>query len=452
MNNSDARKLVVRRADVWPKGRPLPASIASLLPANAPGRIAVIANEDDERLRGDIDRLLTEGCRVPRSRLESCRDALYNEARKRVLGAHGGRWRRDEIEAIVHEREGYLASSPELENYIHPTNWEDLRTAMRERHAAVIIGKSGTGKTLASKQRYQELRDEVPGLSRVPIAHGPNQLQSDTTPSPLIFDLEDPWGRFDFDPNSRPWNDQLAHFLASAREDRMIIVTSRFDVAQASSALASVNPWIVALESEHYGPRQRSALYRTRIPSLPRDLQPLAQGAERQVLEQLETPLEIQKFFDALRTLDREGLKNPPGFINDAIGQAHEQAIERTVSNQIEARSDIAAATVVWAMLKANDKVTRTLLRDIEDDLSDRNALGERGLSPLVDFFVAARNLRQSDSGLISYYHPRVEKGIEGALEQQRPLVRRTLRHLLDVLTSPHGPGTENGEPEPPFA
>ena len=38
-----------------------------------------------------------------------------------------------------------------------------------------------------------------------------------------------------------------------------------------------------------------------------------------EVLSKLGTPLEIQKFFDALRTIDRERLANPSGFVFEAI-------------------------------------------------------------------------------------------------------------------------------------
>ena len=52
-------------------------------------------------------------------------------------------------------------------------NWAELRAAMGERHAALIIGQSGTGKTMATRKLYDELRKEVPGLTRVPITLDP---------------------------------------------------------------------------------------------------------------------------------------------------------------------------------------------------------------------------------------------------------------------------------------
>ncbi len=443
--NGPARKLTQRRAGTWPKSTAMPSVIAKSIEHDISGRVAVIANQDDERLRGDINRLLSEGCRVPNARLDACRIKLREDARARIAGAGGGRWRREELEEVIRVNEGYLASAPELEHYVQPNNWGDLRAAMDKSSAAIIIGQSGTGKTLATKMLYDELRKEIPGLTRVRIRLGPSQLRDDTTPSPVLYDIEDPWGRFDFDPNSRPWNDQLGGFLAAARPERMIVATSRFDVAQASGALGTVKHWVVGLEAENYGKAEREKLYRSRIDSLPRDLQPLARASERQVLDKLATPLEIQKFFDAIRTQDRDGLKNPPAFVAMAIDRAHQDSIEQTVIEQIEKRDDVRAAAVVWALLTASDKVTRSVLREIEDGLADIDVAMEKGLSPLIDFFVAARNLRQTDDGLITYYHPRVEAGITRTLKAHQLTVRKVLRRLINFLVSDAGPGAEWG-------
>lgn len=445
--NGPAKKLGRRHAGSWPRPDTMPEVISKAFTHSLAGRVAVVANQDDERLAGDIDRLLLEGCRIPKARLEDCRRKLREDARARIARAGGGQWLRSELEEVIRAHDGYLASTPELEHYVHPTNWAELRSAMAERSAAIIIGTSGTGKTLATKMLYEELRKDVTGLSRRPVLLGPTELQNDATPRPVLFDIEDPWGRFDFDPASRPWNDQLSDVLASARPDAMVIATSRHDVALASGALGSVKQWVVKLEAENYGPKERRTLYRTRIDSLPRDLQALARGAERTVLDELATPLEIQKFFDAMRVQDRKGLGNPPGFVQDAISSAHQNSIESTIIGQIEQRKDVAVAAVVYGLLSASGKVTRSVLREIEDALADRGVDLGRGVSPLVDFFVAARNLRQGEGGIVTYYHPRVEAGVTRTLEkpEHRQVVRRTLRQLIELLVSDDGPGAEWG-------
>jgi len=438
--NGGTKELRVRQPGNWPRAVDMPLTIKSALPSGSAGRVAIIGNEDEERLSTDIKTLLIESFRVPNAKLEECHQVLRQEARVRIGGAGGGCWTRVQLERVIRRHDGYVASSPELEHFVHPTNWGELRSAMSKRHAALIIGQSGTGKTMATRKLYDELRQEVPGLSRVPITLGPEQLRDDPTEPPVLYDIEDPWGRYDFDPKSRPWNDQLAQFFAHARPDRMIVATTRLDVAQSAGALETVKPWLVGLEAEHYGGIERRRLYRTRIDALPRKLQPVAKESEGSVLAELATPLEIQKFFDALPTLDDNERRNPVSLVAEAIRRAHQNSIERTVVDQIEARGDVRAAAVLWWLLKTNDKLSLQLLRQIEEALADQETQFERGVSPLVSFFVAARNLRQAES-TVTYYHPRVEAGIEQALDRGRLIARRTLRLLIDVLVSPDGPG-----------
>ncbi|WP_429227312.1 hypothetical protein [Inquilinus ginsengisoli] len=440
--NGDARKLVRRRVGAWPQPGVMPSAIRKGIDHDISGRVAVIANQDDERLRLDIDRLLIEGCHIPKAQLEDCRNRLRQDARGRIAGAAGGHWSRDQLEDVIRRHEGYLANSPELEHYVHPTNWGDLRAVMARESAGIIIGQSGTGKTLATKKLYDELRKEIPGLTRVPIRSGPSQLRDDVTLGPVLFDIEDPWGKIAFDRENNPWRFRVAEALSGARPERMVIATSRLDVAKASDEYSKVQRWTVALEAENYQARERRRLYESRIESLPSELQPLARGSRNKVLDELATPLEIQKFFDALRTQDRAGLINPPVYVAEAIKRAHQNSIEQTVIEQIESRGDVRAAAVIWALLTANGTIEPAMLAEIDDRLADIDAAMGEGASPLVNFFVAARNLRQSDEGALAYYHPRVEAGIERTLKDHRQLVRQTLRRLVDLLVSGSLPDT----------
>jgi hypothetical protein len=443
--NGQTRGLEVKRPGSWPKSSGMPASMVKELPVGAAGRVAVIGNLGEEHLIHEIKRLLIERFGIPNSRWIECLRVLRDEARLRVRRAGEGRWRLEDLAQVIRSHDGYLASSPQLENYVQPRNWQDLRDAMGSpKYAAIIIGQSGTGKTLATSKLYEELHRENPGLTRVAIRHGPQQLRDDLTSPPVLYDIEDPWGRYDFDPASRPWNDELAQWLGRARADRMIIATSRRDVAMSSGALKSVEPWVVPLEAEHYGKPERQRLYRTRIDTLPRDVRLLATGAEPQVLDSLATPLEIEKFFDALRTMGRPQKYGEHAFIDDAIAKAHEQSIELTVVQQIEEREDVRAAAVIWGFLKASDHLSLRILRSLELDLAESLPAFEKGVMPLVDCFVAARNLR-SGAGDVSYYHPRVEAGVEAALKRHSIPVTLALRTLLDVLTDPDGPGEDWG-------
>lgn len=442
--NGRTRDLKVRRAGTILKPASLSPALAKVLPTGAAGRVAIIGGMDDEKLISEIKRLLTERLGVPYAEWIACLRELREAARVRIRGGAGGEWRRADVEAVIARHEGYLAADALMDTYIHPTNWSELKARMMERHAALIIGQSGTGKTEATKKLYEELRAEIPGLKRVPIRLGPGQLRDDTTPGPVLYDIEDPWGRVDFDPDKHPWNDQLAGFFSRATGQRMIIATTRRDVIQTAGALKAMTGWLFNLEAEHYGPAERSRLYRTRIEQLPHDLQALATRNEHRVLSELATPLEIQKFFDALRELDRSDPNARHRLVPDAIRQAHEDAIERTVASQISKRDDVRAAAVLWGLMKAADRVSLRHLSTIEAAMADREPVYERGVQSLVDAFVAARNLRLGD-GVTSYYHPRVEAGVELALTDARLVARSAMRALVSTLVSADSPDAEWG-------
>jgi hypothetical protein len=373
--------------------------------------------------------------RVPNAQWKQCLQDLREDARIRIRGVHEGRWLREDIESLIRKHGGYLASTPELELYVKPTNWGQIRRALALNHAALIIGPSGTGKTWATRMLYEELHREIQELAHVSIRLGPYELEDDTTASPVLYDIEDPWGRYDFDPKSRPWNDQLDRFFAHATADRMIVATTRRDVAEAARVMEMMNPWLVPLEAELYGAKERERIYELRIAAIPWDLQDTVLQAKAGVLKELVTPLEIQKFFDAVPTIDRLRFSNRKALIEEAIRLAHQNSIERTVIEQIEQRNDVRAAAVIWALLKISDKFSIARLQEIEDRLADKSSEWDRGVTPLVRFFVAARNLRQNDD-IVTYYHPRVESGIVQALENERVIAGKALRALIEIWVS----------------
>jgi hypothetical protein len=432
--NGETKGLRTHVAGVWPTKAKLAATTAKLLPADALGRIAVLSNHEPDWVVLRIRYLLTDALRVPRALWEACLTALRTGARSRVRRQGTNRWIRAELQAVVEAHEGYLASSPELDDYVKPTNWEELLAQIQDRHAVLILGQSGTGKTLATDVLFHELSERIPGLKRVRIT-STEALRQDQTPEPVLFDIEDPWGRYTAEEKGRDWTDQLSLFMAGARHNRIIVATSRLDVGQAAKALDSVKRWRFDLQAEHYGKRERHLLYANRVARLPLTaLQQLAARNETRVLDQLTTPLEIQKYFDALRTIDPAELeKNTYGALSTAIAQAHEDSIESTVGLQIDARKEIKPAAVLWAMLVARPSLSLADVRAIEERLYDLDDSFERGITPLVNFFVAARNLRQKND-TVSYYHPRVEAGIIKALTAEPLPVRRTLSRLVDIL------------------
>jgi hypothetical protein len=421
----------------------MPASLKRELHPGSEGRVAVLANEEGDRIEQRIKDLLMDAFRVPHSKWKSCLNTLRQEARSKMTGRSARTWELAELETTVRAFDGYFATSPELDKYVRPTNWQILCDKLESEHAVVIAGRSGTGKTMAAAALWSHIRSKIPGIERIPIQSGPGQLRTLERSGPVLFDIEDPWGRYRFDPDSEEWNDKLPTFLHAARPDRLFVVTTRDDVLADADAVRKTLPWRVPLEAEHYRYTERRRLYDNRIASLRRDLQALAIDERGRVLKELETPLEIQKFFDALAIVTDAEAKRGPEKISYAIAQSHRDSIEDTVANQVKARGAFHWAAIIWGLLKANPKLSRELMPEIQDRLSDYEPKYESGFEELVNFLVAGRSLRQVDSA-ISYYHPRVEAALERIVLADRIPSRKTLGYLCDVLISFDGTGTSD--------
>ena len=441
LNGPAARVGIADPTSGWPKS--LPPAFAALPAGDLVGRVAVLATMDAEKLTYKVREALTEAFRVPHGKWEACREALRAEVRARMAGAKQGVWTRDEVETIVRSHEGYFASSPELETFVEPTNWEEMTATLKQRGAVVIVGASGTGKTLAGRKLVDDLRGDVPGLEHVVVTGGPRELHGDKTVPPVVYEIEDPWGRLAFDPTRREWNQQLQTFLETRlKGDVYVVATSRLDVATSTGgALGRMEDWVVRLEPEHYGEAERRRIYASMTEGLPRGLQRTAERASTEVLSKLVTPLEIRKFFDAL-ALEEPG-KPERELVREAVGKAQEEAIERNVAEQIVERQEVRAAAVVWGLLRVADVVPMGIIARIEEEMYARHADMARGVMSLVRFLIAGHSLRQrSDGDGVSYYHPRVEAGMERALlgDEQRLVAKQTVRRLAELLASEDAP------------
>ena len=121
--NGGTRGLLVRRAGSWPKAADMPATIKSALPVGSAARVAIIGNEDKERITTDIKTLLTESFRVPNAKLDECRQALREAARVRIGGAGGGCWTRAQLEQVTRQYRGCEQRC--RSDQFRDTSWDD---------------------------------------------------------------------------------------------------------------------------------------------------------------------------------------------------------------------------------------------------------------------------------------------------------------------------------------
>src|SRR6185437_5488538 len=201
----------------------------------------------------------------------------------RMRGAAQGVWTRRDVERLITAAGGYVGESADLEGFVPPNNWDEFKAAIETKHAVVIKGASGTGKTRIAKALVAHLRDQIPGIKHVIVQGGPEKIVDDAASHPVVYEIEDPWGRFRLEPTSVPWNGAIAEILQSAGPGRKFVITSRSDVLH-ESKLRLKDKWVVTLEDENYGPDERVRLFENRLPSLPPTLQPIVLNSRNEAI------------------------------------------------------------------------------------------------------------------------------------------------------------------------
>jgi hypothetical protein len=437
-----ARNLQVRDLCEWPPADKMPKTLADALgPTDAAGRIAVLAPLPQELVGWRTHQVLTERFHVPLPKVAECREALRQQAWRRLLGDLGGLWTRQQIESLLREFGGYAGDAAILEGFVPPTNWTQLKAALATRHAVIITGPSGTGKTHTARALIAHVQKELPGVDVVHITGGPEKIHLYS--SPVVFEIEDPWGRFRSEPSSVPWNDRISDLLRTARPDRLFIITSRSDVLRESGPKSLSANWFVQLEPEHYRRTERYRLFENRRPALPPDGQRAAIHYQDEALDELTTPLEMQRYFDALSE-GPQPEENEAEFAHRCLAEAQQGSIEMAILNNLQRRGDWAWALFVWGLMKAHPRLSYKALQAVQAGLARNDVEFEDGLYPFVNFLIGGHQLRQVATE-ITYYHPRVEVGLGQALREKPQLGSRILRQLIEVLIAQDTPNSDWG-------
>lgn len=424
------RDLRVKDIGDWPS-QEIPKTLARQLPVDARGRLAVLATLDSEKIDARTDRLLTERFRVPSQNVNACRERLRQQALERMRGVGNRVWTREQIAEILSSSGGQVSDADAFDGFVPPTNWADFKEALANRHAIIITGPSGTGKTRAAKALIADLRENIRGLNVVYVAGGPEKIQGNQHQTPVVFEIEDPWGRFRLEPDSIPWNDAINELLRTAGPNRKFVITSRSDVLRESGPKSLKGKWFVTLEEDNYGTKERGRLFENRLPNLPMELQRIVLRCRQEAINRLTTPLEVQRYFDVLADGpdDRETSRQ---YIERSLKEAQEGSIESSILNNVRKREEWRLAAVVWGLFKARSRLSFNVLPGIQSDLTKRDAAFEDELQPYFDFLVAGHHLRQTES-VLTYQHPRVELGLESALNEKPGLSSRVLGYLVEV-------------------
>jgi len=439
------RALAVTAIGVWPDDGALPTLLEA---ADGPAtegvssRVAILGGCTYDYLSWKIQSHLTSDCHVPLSRWSDCLTWLHHDAIARMRPGAGHTWRRSDIEEIISQFGGYLSTSREESEYVRPQNWSSMVERLERDHAIIIKGESGTGKTSTARALLAYLRNCKAGIE-VKNVFTPNDVREHTR-RPVAFYLDDPWGKSRFEPHSAPWKSELTSILQGAGQDCYFIITTRSDIYQSAALGDKHKRWIASLESNHYEPRDRYAMYRHRMKTVPEELRTLVADMRGSVLKQLKSPYEIDQFFGNLIGIELPNdRKDWPRCVEHAATTAHLDSIQDNIREQVLQRSAVAAATVLWSVLAVSNHVRRDFLRRVHSRISqlDPNLSGIK-LDELVSFFAAGTSLKMSEDS-VSYGHPQVEAALETLVAADpvpAQLVLRTLsRGMYDLFTQGEG-------------
>jgi len=430
----------------FPNTRELPLitrrGIDAATQASISSRLAICCGLTKEVLENRIRSLLEIHCHVPAANHSDCVLELKEATRQRMLGSRAGRFSKDELLKLLTIHGGSVLPTRRMDHYVRPQSYKRIEQFLEERHAVIIAGPSGTGKTLTAEILELAYRRSSPPYQIIGSEKGPGPIRSRLSePHPVLFHLRDPWGSNRVTPEAEPWASELPKLLTLANASHKFLVTSRSDVLQSAGVELEkkLAPYTVQIEIEDYGYDRLAEIYDRIRSDLSGHAAELAQRHRRAALKALTRPYELDRFLVALTEQDPE----KPEKIQLIIKASQIEAISSVVADQVGGRGKdgVAAAAILWAMLQARETLTSEMLLSISRLLRTVDATMRPDLEGMVDFLVAGRNLRR-EGEIITFYHPRVEDGLRMAIEGRR----NETEYVLSCLVNGLALADENGQ------
>ncbi|WP_201023137.1 hypothetical protein [Pseudomonas syringae] len=343
LDDPNTRSLLVTNADTKGVGRNLlvegfeevsdktsfPPSRHATLKASPVGRVAIWGKLTEKQLASDIRELMSDLLHVPKVEQQNLIAKLRLEAKRRTRGSTPGLWTSDDLLATVRTHGGFLASSASLEHFVAPANFDEMLRILNDKNAVVIMGLSGTGKTQAALKLCDIARRRDGALEVVTIGadDSPTSVRKVINNGSTLFYVDDPWGQFSLRGGSEAWTEQLPRLLAKATPDHQFVITSRSDMMQSAKVGVSFNIWSVELDAGQYRDGQLRDIHDNRMDQLPAALQNTAYAFRNQVLDKLETPLEIELYFAHMQTGPDAG-EEDHNFFRRLLELAQRDAVE----------------------------------------------------------------------------------------------------------------------------
>jgi hypothetical protein len=429
-----ARDLLVEGFEEVADKEHFPKSLKTILKKKPEGRVGIWAGLTEKQLASTLRETMSDLLHVPRVHQQALLDRLRSEAKRRTRGSKPGIWTREDLLATIREHGGFLASSPNLESFVPPANFDKMVEKLNEEGAVVLRGPSGTGKTQAALKLCELARERDGTLEVVTVGadDSPSSTRKVVNAGPTLFYVDDPWGQYSLRGGHESWTEQLPRLLGKASADHQFVITSRSDMMQSAKVGDALNLWSIELDAKQYGDGRLGRIYDGRMDQLPPDLQSMAYGFRREALERFETPLEVDLFFTNMQVGPLEGEKDHD-FFQRLLKLAQRGAVRDVVEKTLEAIDKQGFGAVIWAILAARSQFDRGQLTAVQRVLRRTNRdLGE-GLERVVDRLVAARHLRQP-SRVVSFAHPSVRQAFEFVLLADWPRTEGAIGDLIAAL------------------
>lgn len=410
--------------------RKIPKSIQALSELDLNGRLGIIARLDREKLDSRVEAFLKVIFKVPTKECEGCYKAL-GERVFALMRQGGGLLTRSVIIDVIQRHGGYLGGFSDNDIFVPPSNLQAFHDILNDRHAIIIRGPSGTGKTRLSLH----LIDEIVKATTGPCTHikvdKPGAIRAACGEDPVVFEIEDPWGRYGPSDRAAEWATDMQTFCRSADDSRKFVVTTRSDLFQMAD-VKNLDDYILDLTGENYTSRARAKIYDARLERLPLLLKPIAHAYRGDCLKELVTPLEIEKLFDLLRG-SRLKDERDYAFIRRALEAAKTEAIEDRIVKTIAAEKRQDEAALTWGLLEAFPRLDRSVVDQVVPDSSGISESILDGLDGFLASLISKHTLRAKD-GRLTYRHNRDEKGLRNSFEQNRRSASRILNKLVASL------------------
>ena len=403
--------------------------------ANLAPRLLLCGGLTQEVLKSRIERLLSDHGHIPIINHVDCLRDLRESIRKRICGYQDGIWTQAELLNVLKSHGGSVSPTRTMDHFIPPCSFDKIQETLDKSHAVVIAGPSGTGKSLTGDILEYRMRNSDPPFIVVGEKSGPSKVRELMMHSvPILFHLRDPWGENRLSPESERWSGELQKLLCNAGPEKKFLITSRSDILQSAGSELTrfLAPYTVQIRIEDYGTDRLNKIYDNLASDLTGHARALAQSYRKTALKSLQRPYEIDRFIVALQ---RE-IKTEPRSAEQIVSDSQIDAISGVIADQIKhmGSEGVVSSTVIWALLIARGSAIQDIIADLLRQMRSIDSSVRIDIDTLIDFMIVGRNLRQ-EGARISFYHPKVEEGLQRAFMRNKSEAEHVLSLVIDGLS-----------------